>query len=286
MSDPLDTELAPAKVNLFLHVTGRRPDGYHLLDSLVAFAEVADRVSYAPAEELSLTVTGPFAASLPENGDNLVSRAAHALAAAVGARPAGRLILEKRIPVASGIGGGSADAAATLRLLCRVWRVRPDAATLDRIAVALGADVLVCLRNAALRMRGIGERLTTAPPLPQAGLLLVNPGQLLSTADVFRARSGVFSGEAELRERWASAGDLAIDLARARNDLESAAISLVPAIADVLRSIAAAPGCLLARMSGSGATCFGLFADPEAARTAASGLGRPDWWYWAGALAR
>jgi len=187
-------ERAPAKVNLFLHVTGKRADGYHLLDSLAVFAGVADRLSFVPAETLSLAVTGPFVASLSAEPDNLVLRAARALAEACGVRPSGALTLDKHIPVASGTGGGSADAAAALRLLCRAWNVAPDAAVLERIASGLGADVPVCLRNQPLRMRGVGEILTPAPELPECGMVLVNPGIPLATAAVFRAR--------EARSRW------------------------------------------------------------------------------------
>lgn len=277
-------ELAYAKVNLFLHVTGKRADGYHLLDSLAVFAGVADRIEFAPSDTLTLAVTGPFGPELAAEPDNLVLRAARMLAAASGVSPAGALTLDKRIPVASGIGGGSADAAATLRLLCRVWRVTPD--SLDRIAVDLGADVPVCLRNRPFRMRGVGEILTPAPSLPECGLVLINPGVPLATVSVFRARSGDYSPEATLPAGWGTAAAMAVSLSELTNDLETPAISLVPAIRDVLHAISRARGCLLARMSGSGATCFGLFASPEEAAAAAAELARPGWWSWGGALAR
>ncbi len=278
-------EPAPAKINLFLHVTARREDGYHLLDSLAVFAGIADRLEYAPSEGLTLAVTGPFAASLAAEADNLVSRAARALAAECGLRPTGALTLDKRIPVASGIGGGSADAAAALRLLRRVWRASVTDEVMDRIATGLGADVPVCLHGRPMRMRGVGEQLTPAPALPSCGLLLVNPGVPLATAAVFRARTGSYSPPALLPESWDDAITMAASLAALSNDLESPAISLVPAIHDVLRVIAEAPGCLLARMSGSGATCFGLFASPEKATAAADTVARPGWWSWAGAPA-
>jgi 4-diphosphocytidyl-2-C-methyl-D-erythritol kinase len=278
--------LAPAKVNLFLHVTGKRADGYHLLDSLAVFAEVADRLSFAPETGLSLRVTGPFASSLAAEPDNLVLRAAHALAEACGIQPAGMLTLEKRLPVASGIGGGSADAAAALRLLCRAWQVSPSGAALDRIASGLGADVPVCLRSTPLRMGGIGEFLTPAPSLPSCGLLLVNPGVPLATVPVFRARSGEFSPAARLPDGWDNAQDMAASLEGLSNDLEAAAISLVPAISGILNAIADTQGCLLARMSGSGATCFGLYASAAEAEAAAARLARPAWWCEGGGLAR
>lgn len=279
-------ERAPAKVNLFLHVTARRADGYHFLDSLAVFAGAADRLRFAPAETLSLTVAGPFAASLNAEPDNLVLRAARKLAEGCDVRPAGALTLDKHIPVASGIGGGSADAAAALRLLCRAWGVTPRTAALERIAAGLGADVPVCLRNQPLRMRGVGEILTPAPKLPDCGMVLVNPGIPLATAAVFRARAAAFSAEAILPERWETAGAMAAALRGMANDLEAPAIGLVPEIRGVLSAISATPGCLLARMSGSGATCFGLFADAAAAEAAAAVLARPGWWCWGGALAR
>jgi len=279
-------ERARAKVNLFLHVTGKRDDGYHLLDSLAVFAGVADRLSFTPAETLSLVVTGPFAASLSAEPDNLVLRAARSLAAASGVRPTGALTLDKQIPVASGIGGGSADAAAALRLLCRAWNVAPDGTVLERIATTLGADVPVCVRNQPLRMRGIGEVLTPAPALPDCGMMLVNPGIALATVAVFRARAAAFSAEATLPERWATVDDMVHTLLSTTNDLQAPAIELVPEIRDVLDTISATTGCLLARMSGSGATCFGLFADAAAAEAAAAALARPGWWTWGGALAR
>lgn len=278
------TEAAPAKVNLYLHVTGRRAGGYHLLDSLVVFAGAADTLHAAAHDELTLELAGPFAAGLSADGGNLVLRAARALAAAMGRRAAAQMVLEKRLPVASGIGGGSADAAATLRLLCRLWDIAPSSAVLHEIAAGLGADVPVCLRGAACRMGGIGERLEDVPALPPVGLALVNPGVELATAEVFRARAGDFSAPAALTSSWPDAAALAADLRRTRNDLEPAARRLQPVIGAVLEGLTAQPGCLLARMSGSGATCFGLFADAGMAARAAVALRRPGWWSWGGAI--
>jgi 4-diphosphocytidyl-2-C-methyl-D-erythritol kinase len=280
-----DAESAPAKVNLYLHVTGKRPDGYHLLESLVVFAGIADRITFAPAAALSLTVTGPFASSLAAEPDNLVLRAARALATEAGVPAAGALCLDKRIPVASGIGGGSADAAAALRLLCRVWRLSPSSPVLDRIAVGLGADVPVCLHNRSMHMCGVGEILTPAPVLPRCGIVLVNPGTPLATVSVFRARAGDFSRAAVLPGGWDTVKDLAADLSRMANDLQAAAIGLAPVVGDVLHAIGGTRDCLLARMSGSGATCFGLFADAAGAEAAAAELVRPGWWTWGGSLA-
>lgn len=271
-------EPAAAKVNLFLHVTGRRDDGYHLLDSLAVFAGTGDVLHAKPADDLSLSLTGPFAAALAGEQDNLVLRAARAL----GGRGA-RLTLEKNLPVASGIGGGSADAAAALRLLCRLWKLTPP--DLPGIALTLGADVPVCLAGRPSRMGGIGERLDPAPRIPPCGLVLVNPGIAVATADVFRARRGGWSSPAELPRAWPDIGTMARDLRDLRNDLQPPAIALQPAIGDVIAALATTPGCRLARMSGSGATCFGLFDDPGVAAEAASRLRRADWWTWGGPLA-
>lgn len=278
------TELARAKVNLFLHVVGRRADGYHLLDSLVVFAESGDLVTAELAETLSLTVTGPFAAFLEAGDGNLVLRAARALAQAAGTTASARLTLDKRLPVASGIGGGSADAAATLRVLDRLWGLGLDEVRLAAIALSLGADVPVCLASRPARMGGIGEVLAPAPRLPRFGLLLANPGVPLATPAVFAARQGHFDPPAVLPEGWPDAAGMARDLARLRNGLEPAARGLCPAVAEVVDALAGLPGALLARLSGSGPTAFALFATAEEARAAARRLRTtyPDWWVAAG----
>jgi 4-diphosphocytidyl-2-C-methyl-D-erythritol kinase len=278
-----DQESAPAKVNLFLHVLGRRADGYHLLDSLAVFAGAADRLRATPAAALSLDLAGPFGAMLAAEPDNLVLRAARALAAAAGIPPAVRLRLEKVLPVASGIGGGSADAAAALRVLCRRWGIAAGAVDLAAIAAGLGADVPVCLAGRPARMGGVGEVLAPAPALPRFGLALVNPGVPVATAAVFRARNGTFSAPAVLADGWADAAGMAADLSRLRNDLEAPARGLCPPVGVVLDALVSCPGCLLARMSGSGATCFGVFASADAAAAAAAALARPGWWCWGGA---
>jgi 4-diphosphocytidyl-2-C-methyl-D-erythritol kinase len=275
-------EFAPAKINLHLHVVGRRGDGYHLLDSLVVFAGVGDWLEVSPAPDLSLTVSGPFAGGLATEPDNLVLRATLGLAELAGVRPTGALVLEKNLPVASGIGGGSADAAAALRLLCRFWGVAP---ALDGLARRLGADVPVCLAGRPAIMSGVGEVLAPAPRLPAAGLVLVNPGIAVATPAVFRARSGGFSAPARFPEGgWDGIESLVRTLSRTRNDLEAPALSLAPPVSDALAMLVALPGCLLARMSGSGATCFGLFATAQAARDAAEGTRRDGWWVWGGPM--
>jgi 4-diphosphocytidyl-2-C-methyl-D-erythritol kinase len=271
---------APAKVNLTLHVVGKRDDGYHLLDSLVAFAGVGDTLDFAPAGTLSLDVAGPTATQIPD-GENIVLKAARLLAEAAGGPARGGAIrLTKRLPVAAGIGGGSADAAAALKGLIRLWNLALPAETLSRVALAIGADVPVCLAGAPTRMMGIGERLEPAPALPPAWLVLVNPMVPLHTPPVFKARTGPFSAADPLTESPADPRALAAALASRRNDLTPPAISIEPVVGEVLAAIAATPGCLLPRMSGSGATCFGLYETGAEARAAAAALAaaQPGWW--------
>ncbi len=277
-------ERALAKVNLYLHVVGRRSDGYHLLDSLAVFPAIGDVLTAAPDDALSLSLTGPFGATLVSEPDNLVLRAARALAQAAGVAQGARLVLDKRLPIASGIGGGSADAAAALRLLARLWGVSLPPQDLARIAASLGADVPVCVAQQPARMGGVGEVLTPAPALPACGMVLVNPGVAVATPSVFKARSGGFTPAAVLPARFDDGTGLVAFLAGTRNDLEPPAVGLAPVIGDVLATLRALPGCRLARMSGSGATCFGLFDTPHDAADAAGGLGHVGWWRWGGAM--
>ncbi|MGC8530555.1 MAG: 4-(cytidine 5'-diphospho)-2-C-methyl-D-erythritol kinase [Acidiphilium sp.] len=271
-------ELARAKVNLFLHVTGRRADGMHHLDSLAVFPPVGDVITRTPHAPLSLEIDGPFAAGLADEADNLVLRAARGLALSAGRALSGAFRLTKNLPVASGIGGGSADAAAALRVLAADW----GCAIPDELAVSLGADVPVCVASVPARMGGIGAALGAAPGLPAFGMVLVNPGVAVATAAIFRARTGGFSEPALLPAHWPNAAAMAADLARLQNDLEPPALALAPVIGTVLAALRAQPGCLLARMSGSGATCFALFADAADAANAAMALRQPGWWVWGG----
>ena len=274
-------ESARAKVNLFLHVVGRRRDGYHLLDSLAVFPDIGDSLRGEPGDGLSLTVCGPFAAALSGEADNLVLRAARRLAAARGVPDGARLVLTKNLPVASGIGGGSADAAAALRLLAQLWRV----AVPDDLPIGLGADVPVCLAQVPARMGGVGEILSAAPALPDFGIVLANPGVVVATPAVFATRSASgagFSVTASLPAGWPDTAAMAHDLAGTANDLQDSAVSLYPVIAEVIATLAAQPGCRLARMSGSGATCFALFNDAATARRTAAVLSGRGWWTWGG----
>jgi 4-diphosphocytidyl-2-C-methyl-D-erythritol kinase len=275
------TETAYAKINLALHVRRRRQDGYHALETLFAFADFGDGLSAAPSAHLTLSLSGPFAAGLDAGPDNLVLRAAQALANAAGVAAAAALHLDKRLPVASGIGGGSADAAAALRLLNRLWDLDWPADRLAHLGRTIGADVPACVRSATQLGEGVGEQLTDVAIDGAAGcpVLLVNPGLAVSTATVFRAWDGVDRGA------LGTVATLA-ELAGARNDLEAAACSLCPEIADVTTMLGSQPGTRLVRMSGSGATCFALFRDAEscAAASAAVGRARPDWWRASGQL--
>jgi 4-diphosphocytidyl-2-C-methyl-D-erythritol kinase len=280
-------ESAPAKVNLTLRVLGRRADGYHDIESLAAFADVGDRLALTPGEALTLTVVGPNAAQTGAEADNLVTKAARALAARIPGFCAGAFRLQKNLPVAAGLGGGSADAAAALRLLAKANKLASDDPRLRDAARATGADVPVCLDPRARLMRGIGEILSAPLPLPRLHALLVNPGVKVPTKLVF---SGWQPSANPIRAldstadftvpKMQSEAQLLDWLASEANDLEAPAIALEPAIAEVLASLRAATGCRLARMSGSGATCFALFASAAETATASQKLRTrfPDWW--------
>jgi 4-diphosphocytidyl-2-C-methyl-D-erythritol kinase len=273
-------ELAPAKINLDLHVTGRRPDGYHELDSLTAFAAFGDHLVLHEHDRLELAVAGPFAGMLAAEPDNLVLRAARRLAAMAGREPAVRIVLDKRIPVAAGLGGGSADAAATLRGLNRLWRLGMSPADLAGLAAGLGADVPVCLAGRPARMRGIGERIETWDGLPALPVLLVNPKLPLATAAVFAGLETIGAG---IGRGWPPPREpdaFLAWLAARQNDLEAPARRIMPQICAVHATLMAQKCCILARMSGSGATCFGVFCDTGARDAAAAAIAReqPGWW--------
>ena len=249
-------ETAYAKINLALRVLGKRADGYHEIDTLFAFAEDGDRLKVAAGEGISLRITGPFAADLDSGDDNLVVRAARLL----GEGRDAALTLEKNLPVASGIGGGSADAAAALRLLCRWWNLHPGAEALAGIARRIGADVAACLRSRTMRGTGRGDSLIgVRQTYSGTPVLLVNPGVAVDTAEVFARWKRVRAGG---------------------NDLEPPALEIAPEIGDVLHLLRCQDGVRMARMSGSGATCFGLFSTVESRDSAAAAIaaGRPGWW--------
>ncbi len=301
-------EAAPAKINLTLRVLGRRADGYHDIESLVVFAALGDRLAMTPARTLALAVHGPTADEAGALTDNLVLKGARALAERVAGLKLGRFVLSKRLPVAAGLGGGSADAAAALRLLARANRLSLEDPRLMEAAKATGADVPVCLDPRPRVMRGIGDILSEPFDLPRLPAVLVNPGVAVPTREVFAAlrlpSSSPLAGEVDApsapaegtrTQAWAplfalsptvprnpgrGSRELAAALANDRNDLEAPAIELQPSIAEVLATLHVAPGCRLARMSGSGATCFGLFDTSRGAAAAARALRtmRPGWW--------
>jgi 4-diphosphocytidyl-2-C-methyl-D-erythritol kinase len=270
------TQSAPAKINLFLHVGERRADGFHPLQSLAVFTDMGDVLRMKPSDALSLRVEGPFAKGLDGEGDNLVLRAARALGD-VGAA----LTLTKNLPVASGIGGGSSDAAAALRGLRALWNDNRDDMALRVIAAGLGSDIPVCLDAVAAFMEGRGEILRGVEAMPRVPMLLVNPGVAVPTRDVFAALQTRSGADMELpRGHFRDTADLLRFLETTRNDLEVPARAIQPVIGDVLTALAALPGALLSRMSGSGATCFSIFADDDCCRRAADLLARahPGWW--------
>jgi 4-diphosphocytidyl-2-C-methyl-D-erythritol kinase len=275
---------APAKVNLTLRVLGRRDDGYHDLESLVVFAAEADELSLSPGEPLALAVDGPTAEAAGDIDDNLVLKATRALAERVAGLRTGRFSLVKRLPVAAGVGGGSSDAATALRLLARLNGLALDDPRLMEAAARTGADIPVCVDPCARLMRGVGDVLTVPVRVSPLAAVMINPGVPVPTRDVF-GKVGLQRGERR-GEACADPGDLAgLDavlgfMATAGNDLEPAALTLQPVIGEVLARLRAEPGCRIARMSGSGATCFGLFADPRRATAAAAAIAtvQPHWW--------
>ncbi len=287
------TDAARAKVNLALHVTGRRADGFHTLDTLVAFPPIADTITVTAADEgdalAPLVADGPFAAAVPIGPDNLVLAAAARLSDAAGgaARGGVRIRLTKALPVAAGIGGGSADAAATLRALDRLWGLRLGAERLADIGRPLGADVAMCVHGRPLRATGIGDVIERLVTLPPAGIVLVNPRVPVPTPAVFRALERRDNPPLPpLPDRFADAAALAGWLALGRNDLEAAARTVAPVIGDVLAALGRDREVLLARLSGSGATVFGLAADEAAAGRIAARLAaaEPGWWIAASTL--
>ncbi len=292
-------EDAPAKVNLTLLVRGRRRDGYHNIASLVAFADLADKLAFVPGGPLKLVVRGPAASALGRLADNLVLKAARMLAAEIDGLTLGRFTLTKNLPVSAGLGGGSADAAAALRLLARANRLKRKDARILKVAHRIGADVPVCLQPRARMMRGIGHILSKPIRIPRLHAVLVNSGAVLATKDVFArydrqelrrlskpaaraAAKNTTKNTTKPRSLAAFVATLASDC----NDLEPAAIALAPAISAVLAALRTSSGCRLARMSGSGATCFGLYALSRQAAAAARKIkaAHPRWWVHASAL--
>lgn len=276
---------APAKINLTLHVTGQRPDGYHLLDSMVAFADVGDELFIQIGNTLSVTTEGPEAAAVPADMDNLVLKVARLF----DDMPGASFLLTKNLPVSSGIGGGSADAAAAFRGLMTFWSggevepalYDPERTPMAKALLDLGADIPMCVMSQAARITGIGEGISPLAAMPPVDAVLVNPRRAVSTPAVFSAmQSRGNPAMAQPFPRFAGFNDFVLWLAEQRNDMQGAAIALEPSIATVLEALESAATCRLARMSGSGATCFGLFEHAGAAGDAAARLraDHPDWW--------
>lgn len=278
------TVTAPAKVNLFLHITGRRGDGYHLLESLFVFTESGDRITVSPSDRLSFSLSGPFAGALAGGENNLVVAAAEALATATGIAPHVALGLEKNLPVAAGIGGGSADAAATLLALNDFWYLGLSLGELSAIAIQLGADVPACLHQKPLFVQGVGEKIREVPLGFEAGILLANPGVELSTPAVFKAFKEAGSAFDDVLGQGVSPWDsLEVLEQNTRNSLEVPAVAACPEVAEVLAFLHGLEGVQMVRMSGSGATCFAVFANRDAAEDARKTAEKchPDWWFMA-----
>ncbi|HXW71259.1 MAG TPA: 4-(cytidine 5'-diphospho)-2-C-methyl-D-erythritol kinase [Methylocella sp.] len=278
-------ERAPAKINLTLHITGRRADGWHTLESLVAFSKSGDLLTLDPGQSVSLAVEGRSAAATGPLENNLVLAASRQFAKRFSGASLGAFRLHKRLPVAAGLGGGSSDAAAALRLLARANAIALDDPLLQDAARATGADVPVCLRGRARMMRGVGDELGPILELPPAVALLVNPGMPVATKEVFAAMGIEAATETGFGDHPEILPDMPFDalmagLRKGRNDMEAAACRLAPIVGDVLAVLSAAPGCRLARMSGSGATCFALFQNCRAAGRVKKAILRahPNWW--------
>lgn len=289
------TIFAPAKINLYLHVTGRMDNGYHTLDSLVAFADIGDQLKIEPAQDFEFEAIGPYSSAFgpmelddSPHSSNLVVQAAWALARATQKVPNVKATLTKNLPLAAGIGGGSSDAAAMIWGLLEWWGLSPQAHFLPGLMARLGADIPVCFNCAPARMRGIGDILDPAPPMSEIPIVLVNPAKPCMTADVFRTYSAPYKEPHTLPENLVDFGDLVAFLKTQDNDLFEPACAVVPSIRNVIQALEVQEGCGIARLSGSGPTCFGLFESEADALNAAAQIAEdnPDWWVKSGWLNR
>jgi len=272
--------LAPAKINLFLHITGKREDGYHLLQSLMIFVDVGDELHFSPHDGMFIDVEGPFSTELQDPHKNLVYKAAQALAEEYKIKPAASIRLKKNLPVASGMGGGSTDAATALIGLVKLWALPEETARLQKIAQKLGADVPACLMRKPVWAEGIGEKMTRLPDMPGMHFVLLNPLTPTPTPDVFRQFRSKFSPPLQFTGRRKTMHEWIADLKMYRNDMTDAAMQVSPAIKPALQALADTPNCHFARLSGSGATCFGVYDHREAATAAVNKLRMqfPNWW--------
>lgn len=280
ISDEVLKVHVPAKINLFLHVLGNSSNGYHELESLVAFTEVGDDLLIEPADKLTFALKGPFSNKLLLNESNLVVQAAQLMGKGFKSLPGAKITLEKNLPIASGIGGGSADAAAVFSALNVFWRIGKTNKELAALGLSLGADVPVCIYGKTAFLGGIGEIIEPAPELPSMGVLLVNPNLSLSTASVFSSFDSAFSKANNKIESWLNLQNFITYLQEKRNDLELSAKRLAPEINEVLNVLENEPNCLLARLSGSGATCFGLFSSSDGAKKGKQSISQKhqEWW--------
>jgi len=278
---------APAKINLYLHIQKKLDNGYHHLDSLVTFCNVGDHLEIKEAQGFSFEIDGPFAAAfgrrdldVSAQSSNLVVKAAWRLAQHAGRAPNVDIRLTKNLPLGGGIGGGSSDAAAVIWGLCSLWDIPHDAPYMDELFLSLGADVPVCFRGRDTRVQGIGEQLKDVPALPEMPIILVHPGKACSTPDIFRSYQRGFQDMVAMPRSFEHQDDLVGFLKRCDNVLTQAAVQHVPDIENVLMAMGAQNGCDLARMSGSGSTCFGVFKDAQSAKNAAVAIAQanPDWW--------
>jgi 4-diphosphocytidyl-2-C-methyl-D-erythritol kinase len=292
--------LAPAKINLFLHVMGRRDDGLHLLDSLVSFTDIGDEIKIEPAQGFSFRVKGPFAGDFPQpehsslaDSQNIVVKAAYALAHLAGQNLDCEITLQKNLPLASGIGGGSSDAAACLWGLMKFWDISAQAPFIEELLLSLGADLPVCFSCNTARMRGIGEDISPLRKCPEVPIILVNPGQQCSTAEIFKDFIWPEANALKGFERFEEVGfedvyQLSAFLKTVDNHLYKPALARLPILAELLSALEATEGALISRMSGSGATCFAFYADEDAAQRGAEQImiNHPHWWVKAGWLNR
>lgn len=282
------SNLARAKINLYLHIVGRYQNGYHQLDSLIVFSDIADEVVVESADYFSLNLEGPFHGPLKNinSKENLVVKALKLLAGVCGRSENVCITLRKNLPVASGLGGGSADAAATLLGLIKLWEIRISKNELYTLAARLGADVPACLNVAPIQVGGVGDDIENAPKLPPAWIVLVNPGVTLLTERVFQVNNKPSSGVSRIHQPLSDIFALARVLKKRSNDLQGVATEIVPMIGNVISLLANSDGCLLARMSGSGATCFGLFQDEASALAAQIKIAsvQTNWWVQTGRM--
>ncbi|MCB9988484.1 MAG: 4-(cytidine 5'-diphospho)-2-C-methyl-D-erythritol kinase [Rhodospirillales bacterium] len=295
-SPPVRRLFAPAKVNLYLHITGKRADGYHLLDSLMGFVDVGDEITITPAPHFDFAVDGPFAGgfsaeelSTAPHSTNLVVRAVYKLADALNRTPDFKITLTKNLPLTSGMGGGSSDAATAIWGILEHWDTRPQSVPdLTDLLLSLGAELPVCLSCRPALVSGIGETVHPAPPMGEVPVLLINPGKPCSTATIFKNFHGPYHTPVTWPARFEKTNDLISYLARLENSLTDEAVKLVPEISSVLDILTAQEGCVLARMSGAGATCFGLFGTEAETIAAAARIKKihPEWWIASGLLNR